>query len=161
MSTELQAAESNAPVITRGPLPFRVNTLAYIPTERRQQYARTYDGDFQLAWITADDHENHTALLEQIAAGKVNVVPAGEAIAFIAAEQAAQREMRAAADAEFKRLEEKAEAERLQRIEEAHARRRAELEAELEELRNLGQPKKYSDAEMQAVLKDINLNNGV
>jgi hypothetical protein len=95
MTDNFKSAEQNAPIDTRGPLPFQLPTLAYVPPEKRGQYTRTMDGSFRLSWITAGDNENMTHHVEAIAKGLVNVLPAGETPQSMAERDRVRAEMRA------------------------------------------------------------------
>jgi len=124
---------ASVPIDQSGPLPATTTTIEFLPPERVQQYARLMDGTFRLAWITSDDDENKSAHLERIAAGVLQVVPAGRTLADVQAAEAARAAADSATWAEVDRLEseraaallarEKAKLEK--KIAEAHARHEA------------------------------------
>jgi hypothetical protein len=128
MSTDFRAVEDAAPVDASGPMPLTVTTLEFIPEERRQQYVRRMDGTFQLAWINADDSNSHTAYLDMVAAGKLQVVPEGMTPAELEQRERERKEGEAEALRYLNEMQAAADAKR-------EAELRAKEDAKLAEIR--------------------------
>ena len=76
MTIDYKTAEAKAPYMTDGALPRTVSTLEFIPAEKWPQYARATDGSFHLDWVHAGDMQNYDP--EEVASGKVRIIPVGE-----------------------------------------------------------------------------------
>lgn len=117
-----------------GPLPLRLAAdvgLGYIPSDKRNRYARQMDGSFALRFIDRSDTESIQAYEKEIAAAKLPVLLAGETPESI---EAANREKEArvasvlkmADDADARRRKEAFDAHNKQ-LAEQHQRDQAEL----------------------------------
>lgn len=78
MTNDFKAAEAQAPINQNGPLPLDVNTLQFIPAERRGQYERTMTGSFRLAYVHVGDEVNRKAHDTDLLDGKLKMLPDGE-----------------------------------------------------------------------------------
>lgn len=128
---DYKAAEAAAPVDQKGPLPRNVTTLAYIPAEHRNKYARTMEGAFRLSWINTDD-PHYTEYVDDIASQRMTLVPPGRTLYEIQELEKQQAQMQQKAWDELARLEEREKQERLARLKAEQEKKAAELQAEYE-----------------------------
>lgn len=132
--------EQAAPLAERrGPLPERLATLAYLPPEDQQLYAKDMDGSFVLAYIRINDEHSVSAYTDRIGRG-ISVLGEDETPITRRAQEHRRREMEAKVHAILADTARKEAEAKLAAEEDRLRKEQAKIDAERERIRRQAMP---------------------